>query len=285
MNGPKERPQYAELAPIAGAGPIGAIIFGVIAVAQLVASIFGLFTGGSGASTADLNKLRNDTAAALDTTYRFAWKSLFALGGLLKALDWIWSNVVKRLLSQFVQMVKQLYNLITRVITPMLNALHRIREILNELYDKYLRPLLNIIQKVRRYLQILRALHVPFADKLDGILSRVQAKIIGPYLWVLSTLNGYGRWINLIITAQATIQRPIFIRTMYAHQADWVNMFWSGQQSPSVGSPPSPAKAVTPTPDAHQVASDFGNLARSDSGPYAKAATDSAGAFRAIVGL
>lgn len=234
---------------------------------------------------ADLSKLRNDTAQAIDTTYRFSWKSVFALGGLLKVFDFVWTHIIKQLVSTVVQVAKQLVNLVQRVITPMLNAIHRIREILNEVYDKFLRPVLNVIQHVRRYLQILKALHVPFADKLDGILARVQGKIIGPFLWTLRTLNGYGRWINLVVTATATIQRPIFIRTMYAYQRDWVNLFWTGQATVGgrAGAPSVPALAVQP--DANQVASDFGDLARTDGGSFAQPAGVSQDTFRAIVGV
>lgn len=283
--GPKERPQSMEISPIAGAGPIGAIVFGVALVAQLLGGLFGLFGGGDAASMTDLNKLRNDTAAAIDTTYRFAWFVAFALGSLLKAVDFMWNSVIKQILGTLVKLAKRVMDLVTRVITPILTALNRIQKILNEIYDKFLRPVLNVISIVRRYLQILKALHVPFADKLDKILANVQGKIIGPFLWVLRTLNGYGRWINLILTAGGVLQRPIALNSHYAYQRDWVGMFWNSQTSTMRGGPAYGAVVQPARPDANQVAADFADLARSGGGAFAAAADKSELTFRDIVSV
>lgn len=271
--------------PVAGAGPAGAIIFGVVTAIQLIGKIFGLFGGGGNASKEDLSKVADGLSKAIEVSTRFAWRVAFAHGALLKLVDWLWTNGLRKLILQVYNLVRRLIDLLGRVIGPMLQAIHRLRELLNKLYDRFIRPVLSIIQQVRRYLQILHLFHIKWADKLDGILGRIQGRIIGPFLWVVRTLNGYGRWINVLITAGGVIQRPIFINSMWRYQRDWVNMFWFGQSTKAHGgATPDPVKTPA-APDVAQVTDGFRELATVDSGMFAKPAADGLAAFRAIVGV
>lgn len=269
-----------ELIPAAGGGPIGLLFFGAGIVAQLLGGLFGLFNGSGGPTNADLSKLRDDTNKAIDTATRFAWKVAFGVGAIMQALDWMWKNVVKKLAATVLDLVKRLGDLITKVLVPVVKAMQKFRDLMNKVYDKFLRPVLKYISLVRRYLQILKALHIPFADKLDGILARIQGKIIAPYLWVLRTVNGYGRWINLIITAHGIIQRPIFTNTHYKYQSTTVQMFWNSQTSKMRPSGESLTVPPPTPPTTEEATQSFADFAKSDGGDYAPIAQTTEELFR-----
>lgn len=266
----------AEEGPIAAAGgPVGLILYGVGVALQLLGGLFGLFGGGGGPTTADLQKLRDDTNRAVDLATRFAWKVAFSVGGIMNAFGWLWNKIIKQLITRVANLAKAIGDTISKVLVPAVQTLQKIRDLLNKLYDKFLRPILAYIQIVRKYLQILKALHIPFADKLDGILARIQGKIIAPYLWVLRTVNGYGRWINLIITAGGVLQRPLFTNSHFRYQSTAVGMFWNSQTSTKRGGAPYDVAIIPEQRDATIVASDFADFARTDGGYYAETAARS----------
>lgn len=276
----------AEEGPIAAAGgPIGLAIWGVATVLQILGGLFGIFGGGGGVTVADVQKLRDDTNRAIDTSYRFSWKVAFSIGAIMNSLGWLWNKVIKQLITRLATLAKTVSDTITKVIVPALQTLQKIRDLLNKLYDKFVRPLLSYIQLVRKYLQILKALHIPFADKLDGILARIQGKIIAPYLWVLRTVNGYGRWINLIITAQGTIQRAVFLNSHYRYQSTWVGMFWNSQTSKQVAGKPATIDGVPVARDSATVTQDVADFASFDGGNLAGVAEKSASIFREALSL
>ena len=273
-------------APIAAAGgPIGMVLYGVAVVAQILGGLFGIFSGSGGVSLADVQKLRDDANRAIDAAYLFSWKVAFSVGGIMNALGWAWNKILKQLITRLAALAKAVSDAITKVLVPALQTLQKIRDLLNKLYDKFVRPLLSYIQIVRKYLQILKALHVPFADKLDGILARIQGKIIAPYLWVLRTVNGYGRWINLIITAQGTIQRAVFLNSHYRYQSTWVKMFWNSQTSTQRGGQPATIVGVPVARDSATVTQDVSDFAQFDGGNLAPVAEQSASIFREALGL
>jgi hypothetical protein len=244
-------------------------VFGVSIVVGLLGDLFGGLFGGGPDIGAQLQQLATNMAKAVDTVKRFAWQIARALGKLLQAFHDIWVGFLSALWD-IVKWLKRALLWVIQVGLPRLaQAIRNLRQLLNTIYKRYIRPALAYLQLVRKYLAILRLFHVPFADKLDRILVRIQGRIIGPYLYVLRTLNGIGNWTNIIIRADARIQRPVFINTMYAYQADWINMFWVGQQSTAGAAllPPSAPEAVSPTPE--QVKADFQLWVETGGGPYA----------------
>lgn len=258
------------LGPLGG-GPLAPIFFGVSIVSTILQALFGgIFGGSSTKALADaVTRLRTDFATAIDNVVRFAWKSVFALGTLLQLFHDVWISFFDKLWSYVKELGRLLKRLVDDVLPVVIKALRNARELLNTLYKRFIRPLMNYIQKVRKYLAILRALHVPFADKLDKVLARIEGKIIGPYLYVLRTLNGMGGWINVIVTAGGVIQRPLFIRTMYAFQADWVNMFWAGQTAGHV-TPPAPSRVSQRIPPTNaQLLVEWDAYAQARSGTFA----------------
>lgn len=235
------------------------VLFGISVVISIVGGLFSaLFGGGDvGKLAKSVTQLRDTTVAAITKVMRFAWKIANALGALLSAIHDIWVSVLTNMWDILKKVKSVLHWLLTVGLPQLAKAIRNLRKLMDDIYRKYIRPVMNYIQIVRRYLAILRALHVPFADKLDKILTRIEARIIGPYLYVLRTLNGIGGWVNVIVTAAGTIQRPLFLNSMYAYQRDWVNLFWQGQQGPAVPAGVTPRDAAAALPD---TAGDIGNL-------------------------
>jgi len=265
----------------------GALSFGLGLIGSLLGSLFGnLFGGGDVNKLANaVNQLATNVAKSLDLLKRFAWTIGRALGALLAAVhDWF-VLFLGRVWAMIQDIAKAIGNLAKQILPDLAKAVRVARKVLDDIYRNYIRPVLNWIQIARRYLAILRALHVPFAGQLDAILVKIEGKIIAPYLYALRTLNGIGSWVNVIVTAGGVIQRPLFLRTMYAYQQDWINMWWVGQLAP-----PGAAGALTPEPPAvpqtaSQVMSDFAVYAQTGAGPFEPYAAQAADGFnQAIAG-
>jgi len=261
-------------------------VFGVGAIISILGGLFGGLFGSGGAQQIqnDLRGLRDAMSRAIDTVSRYATKIARALGALLSAIHNIWVGFLGELWNIVKYLMVALRWLLREGLPRLVLAVRNLRRLLDDVYQRYIRPALNYIQLVRRYLAILRALHVPFADKLDRILVRIEGRIIAPYLYVLRTLNGIGGWVNVIVTGRGTIQRPLFLRTMYAYQADWVNMWWAAQGAVAgAGVPPSLASGGLPR-SAAQVRDDMQLFATTGGGPVALQAERAVARAQAVLG-
>jgi hypothetical protein len=159
---------------------------------------------------------------------------------------------------------------VSTIIPKIINVLRNMRKYLDWIYKNLIRPMMNWIQKARRVLAIAKALHIPFAAKLDRILGQIQSHILGPFLMLVRWFNGYGYWLNAIVTNHYTLQKPLFIRTMTAYQGDWINMWWNAQ---TPGARPATGAAFDAGAAAAANAKeldDFHAYATAGAGPYAE---------------
>jgi len=264
------------------------ISFGAEIIGSFLAALFtSIFGGGPSAQQlqGEINNLASSVGQAIDTLKRFTWTVAFGLGSVLNAL---WS-LIKDFLSKIWELLKKLAQdvakLVKEALPKIMDAIRKIRQIMRDLYAKYIRVVLLWIQYARKYLAILRIFHVKWAAKLDGYLQTLQARIIGPYLYVLRTLNGVGNWVNLIVTAGGVIQRAVFINTMYAYQSDWINMWWQAQQVAPASGPASSPPAVVVAPAPADVQAEFAATAGYTTGAYADQAQQARTDLRAAFGL
>jgi hypothetical protein len=240
-------------------------------IGPILGALFGSLFGGTDLSglTKAVNQLAQETAQLGDDITRLAWHIANGLGALWRAIATIWDNFLDQLWSVMKSLWKLLWCLAATVIPKIIQIMKDLRKFLDWLYQNYIRKIMNYLQLARRWLQILKLLHIPFASKLDSIITQIQGALFTPFLYVLRWLNGYGAWYNVILTADLTLQRPVFIRTMYAYQADWINMFWTAQtgagQSGAQSLPGAAAAPVLPA----QEQSDFKLYATAGAGPYA----------------
>jgi hypothetical protein len=259
--------------------------FGVSLIVSIVGALFsGLFGGpDTNALAKAVDDLRNAVAQGFDEATRFAWAIANGMGALLQAFATAWDNFFDALWQDVKAIWKAVWCALATVLPKIIQIIKNVRTFLDTIYQKYLRPILNYLQILRKYLYILRLLHVPFAAKLDRVVGQIQSAIIGPFLWVFRTLNQYANWVNVILAADLTIQRAVFVRTMFKYQSDWVSMWWTGQQQVAAapGGPPIVPAPVAPTNA--QVTADFTTYVGADSGPYADTANQTVAAFAAIM--
>lgn len=275
-----------------GIGAASTIISGVIRFVPFVGAIIGtllsFFGGGPDLSaiTKAINDLANKTAQALDQINRFAWSiGKLALNGLFFI-----ARIVGDMIGNLAKAVRGIWDALQKVykdvIQPALRALKNIRKILDDVYRKWLRPIINAIQIMRRFLAIFRAFGFRWAAALDTRLAQIEGRIIGPFLWITRQLNGYGAWINVILTAGGVFQRGPFLNSVYQNIGQITNLWWISQAN-QLGTAPaiSPATPViTPTPA--QVQGDFHVWAQSGVGPYAQDAATAQSVFQtSLLGL
>ena len=271
-------------------GTIGGLIgglasFGVSIVIGLLGSLFGGLFGGPdvGAINAALQSLRSALSNAVDTLTRFAWTIAAALGSLLKFLYGLLIGFLQHVWDLIKQLFSQLAKIIKQILPQILQAIKNARAFLDYVYKTFIRPILNYLQYIRRFLVILQLFHVKFAAKLDAWIGQIESRILAPFFYVYRALNGIGTWINLVVTVGGIIQRAVFVNTMYAYQADWVNIFWTGQTAGGLtGAPPTPpASPAVETWD--QTKANLTTYAQTGGGPVAADAQAAQSALQSVL--
>lgn len=208
------------------------VTFGIsLAVEAIVGVLFGgLFGGGDIKQVQqDLQNLRTALAQTADELERFSWSIADGLGRTWQAVADIWDNFLDGLWSALKGLWNALWVVVSSVLPKIIQILKDLRNFLDSIYLKYILPIMRYLLLIRQVLALLRALGVPIASKLDRILGQIQGALFSPFLYLLRSLNGYGGWFNFILTSNLVLQRPLFLNTMYAYQADWINMFYTAQ--------------------------------------------------------
>lgn len=276
--GPGGGPDLAPLPIPGGGGWVGLAI-------NILGSLLGISFGGGAVSQLEqqITQLRDQATQALHAITGLAVDIARTLGALLTWLHDLWTGLMQSILN-FLKLIRQALKwLVQTGIPALLKALRNLRKLLDDIYRRYIRPVLQYLQLIRRVLTILSLFHVRFAAKLDQWIASVEGRIIGPFLYVLRVLNGFGSWVNLIVTAGGIIQRPVFINTMYAYQRDWANLWWAGQSaSMGAGVPPTPGAPAAPRPP-QLIAADFKALATANAGPYADVGQRSMTTFNSVL--
>jgi hypothetical protein len=162
-----------------------------------------------------------------------------------------------------------LKKLVTDVIIPIAKGIVKMRDRLLQLYRCVIRPLLIWIQNVRRILNILAIFHVPFAAKLDAKLADLERRITAPFLLLLRYSNQVANWVNLIITPNYLIQKPVFLWSQDAYKGESLNLFLNAMNTPAsagaIAAATNSMGATTP----QQSAQDLQTFLSTGGGPYA----------------
>lgn len=218
--------------------PEAGVTFGIsIVVGAILGALFGGLFGGNDTQALQnaVQALRQALAQTADELERFSWTIATGLGKTWQAIADIWDNFLDGLWSYLKQLGNSLWIVVSSVLPKLIQVVKDLRTFLDKIYTKYILPAMRYLLLIRQVLGILRAIGVPLGAKLDRILGQLQAAVFLPMQYVLRSLNGYGGWFNYVLTSNLILQRPLFINTMYAYQADWIKMFYtaqSGQQGP-----------------------------------------------------
>ena len=243
-----------------GIGSIGGAALSFIPIiGPILGALFGSLFGGTDLSqvTKQLNQLAQQLGQLGDTLTRLAWSIGFGLGELTRFNADSWDNFLDALWDHVKKNWKLLWCEVSQVIPKIIQIIRDHRKYQDWIYKHLIQPALKWIQRARVVIQILKALHVPFAAKLDKIIAQIQGALFLPFSTLLGWFNIHSLWINSILTWDWTIQRAVFQRTMYKYQGDWINMWWSTQFQPSAptsgGAPVPLAKPCTVGECAQQV--------------------------------
>jgi hypothetical protein len=266
--------------PVEGESPSPVGI--VTAVISLLANLFGL--GASSEPVAmqhDLDTLGQNESSFMDQITKFATKLARTLGKLLTALQAVWTWLQAHVLALLKAIKKRLDWIEKNILKPYQDMMRRIRAQIMWIYKTFFRPIIQFIQSIRRVLSIFKLLGFKWAKKLDARLARLEGRIMAPILALLRHTNITGSWINYLVTLDGTLQRVVFVRSLWAYQGDVVNTFWGAQSfNPPATLPAAPAQLSLDQTgqDAAQALKDF---LQATSGPYAASIQDAMQSIKA----
>jgi len=264
-------------------GGVGTLISSVGSIALSFIPVIGGFLGGLlggllGGGTdlsgviKSLNSLQQQIHDLSDTMTQFTWSVANGLGDTIQAFAEVWDNFFDAVWTYLKQLWKLLWSVVDTIIPALIKGLRDLRKLVDTVFQKYIVPALKYLQKIRLVLEILKALHIPFATKLDQILGKISGALFAPMYYVLRMLNANALWTNFILAWDLTIQRPLFLRTMQKYQGDWIAMWWNAQAAnlpAAAGSLPPPAGG--PPSNASEISA-VQQYARTGTGPYASIA-------------
>jgi hypothetical protein len=227
----------------------------------------------------------NTALTSIGNALSAAWNGLAAFGGMiLTLLGSLWKSILKGLIAAVQEIKKLLGDLMDNVITPALQGLAKARQWLMDFYRNWIRPVLLVLQWLRLMLTILRAFGVKFAGKLDTALTDIQSRITGPLFYLLTYVNGVANMINLIITANYLIQKPIWLWSFSAYAGESINLQMNAMNQPLSDAGKAAIAASGPPQPATQSISDFNVYLTAGTGAIAGTNTDYTTVFVAALG-
>ena len=211
-----------------------------------------------------------DALTALGNAIKAAFAMLSRLGGfILNALKSMLTGLLHSIIQVLQDIRSLLKKLVTDVIIPLAKAIVAMRDKLLELYRRFIRPLLIWIQDVRRVLNILAIFHVPFAQKLDAKLANLERRITAPLLLLLRYTNQVANWMNLIVTANYLLQKPVFLASLNAYKGESINLLTNAMNTPASAAMTAAATNSMGATTPQQSAQDLQTFLSTGGGPYA----------------
>lgn len=258
-----------------GGGVVDVIQGGVSAIdvnAIVDSSLSGLWATEVGAVDAALSALVGSlllTLTGIGNALKAMWGALTKLAGLILALlSTLWNSIVKGIVAALKEIEQLLKDLVDDVLKPLVDAVQQMRKWLIDLYQNWIRPIILLIQRLRQILGILKLFHIGFATKLDNALADIQARITGPFLQLLGYVNGITNWINLIVTANYLLQKPIFLASLNAYKGEAINLQLNSMNQPLSAAGSAAIANVNSFPDIPTSVSDFDTLMTTGTGDY-----------------
>lgn len=147
---------------------------------------------------------------------QFLWAGLQLVGKFFftllqdvgKFFQHVWDNFFKGIFSHILQGIESLGKFLHNIFGPVVRWLRNASRFIDLIYRRYLRPILRWIQIARVFLQLLRALHIKWAGKLDSILGKVQHDIQQGYLFIKGILNTVIDLLNILTDPTNLLRRP-----------------------------------------------------------------------------
>ena len=111
-----------------------------------------------------------------------------------------------------------------RVFDPIIKIFEEVQRILNKIWDKIIAPILSALDKVRAVLKLLAVLGVPFAERLERILQRIQREIFTRFQQIQQWVNTATFWLDLLLDPRGWIRSTPFLYTVFRYAGNIVNI-------------------------------------------------------------
>jgi len=133
------------------------------------------------------------------------------LQNVAKFFDRLWNGFFKQIFTRVWTALKAAQNWLETKLSPVIKFLQHLRQLLLRYYNVYIRPVLQMIQHMRQFLQILKALHIGFAVKLDAFLAQVQARIAQSFATIIAVINTLTDVVNAIMDPLYLLRKPALL--------------------------------------------------------------------------
>lgn len=169
-------------------------------------------------------------------------------GTVFKAIanfvDRLWNGFFKGIFAKVWNALKAAHSWLEAKLGPVIKYLQHLRDVLQRYFNLYIRPILLFIQRVRQFLQILTALHIGFAQKLDAYLAEVQARIVQSFATVIGTINTLTNVANALMDPGYLLRKPALLLSIRRQIPSLIRVFtgrppgyFFGAPGVSAGSP------------------------------------------------
>lgn len=183
---------------------------------DLLGGIFDFLGGGiSSALASFVDFLYQLIVSVFQVLYQLLGFVVQFFGTVFKAIanffDKLWNGFFKGIFTKVWNALKAAHSWLEAKLGPVVKYLQHLRDVLQRYFNLYIRPILLFIQRVRQFLQILTALHIGFAQKLDAYLAQVQAKIVQSFAVVIGTINTLTNVANALMDPTALLRKPALL--------------------------------------------------------------------------
>lgn len=183
---------------------------------DLLGGIFDFLGGGiSSALASFVDFLYQLIVSVFQVLYQLLGFVVQFFGTVFKAIanffDKLWNGFFKGIFTKVWNALKAAHSWLEAKLGPVVKYLQHLRDVLQRYFNLYIRPILLFIQRVRQFLQILTALHIGFAQKLDAYLAQVQAKIVQSFAVVIGTINTLTNVANALMDPTYLLRKPALL--------------------------------------------------------------------------
>ncbi len=150
----------------------------------------------------------NFILALLNAVVRFLFKA-FAI--LVRGFRHVISDIIHGRFLHLYQDYLRLKAKLREWVDKHLGWLLRLRKQFDDWFRHTIVPILNLIQRLRAILTVFRIFHLKFAERLDALLGRLEAKIIKNTLALRSKLNEVVSIIDLVLDPGLLIRQNVLL--------------------------------------------------------------------------
>ena len=167
--------------------------------------------------------------AVIQAVGQFLLKMLSTIG---RAFTWLWDNVVKKVLTRVVGVIRTVRDWLSRVFGPLLKYLKLLRAWLDKIFRLYIQPVLNLIHHLRQVLTLFRILGFKWAKRLDARLAQIERRIFEAYNLVRKELNRVASILELALDPFIILRRNPLFAAIIRNLHDLRNVLDLGRQRP-----------------------------------------------------